>query len=377
MPSQSANPFKPSAGANPPLLVGRDDVLDSWSESLRDGPGAPGRITIFTGARGVGKTVMLNEVGELSTSQGWLVIHETATKGVVDRIRQAVSRFIELQDPGPTRRITGVTLPMGMGGVTTTLPATSAPEMGEELRLLLDMLREHETGLLVTLDEIHQGARDELRHIAALTQHMIREDRDFAVAMAGLPAAVSSVLSDDVTTFLRRADKHTLADVAVVEVEAALGTTIAETGRTIDGAALRMSAEATGGYPFLIQLVGYHVWRLATADHITAQAAEEGIDAARRRFGSLVHEPGLADLSQVDRTFLAAMAVDDGPSRIADVIRRLGVDSQYANVYRTRLIEAEVIDSTGHGRIDFALPYLREYLRDHAATLGITIPTNP
>ncbi len=69
MAANRVNPFKPTAGANPPLLVGRQDVLCEWKESHRDGPGAPGRITVFTGARGVGKTVMLNEVGELSQAQ--------------------------------------------------------------------------------------------------------------------------------------------------------------------------------------------------------------------------------------------------------------------------------------------------------------------
>ena len=123
--------------------------------------------------------------------------------------------------------------------------------------------------------------------------------------------------------------------------------------------------------------MGYHVWRRATGDYIGIEAADQGIEAARRRLGSLVHEPGLADLSEIDRTFLAAMALDDGPSQMGDVIARMGVSHQYGNVYRSRLIEAEMIHSVGHGRVDLALPYLREYLRDHAVTLGLTDPTTP
>ena len=33
----------------------------------------------------------------------------------------------------------------------------------------------------------------------------------------------------------------------------------------------------------------------------------------------------------------------------------------------TRLIDAQLIEPAGWGRVDFALPYLREYLREHAA----------
>lgn len=37
-----ANPFKPTAGATPPMLVGRQPILDEFQESIEDGPGALG-----------------------------------------------------------------------------------------------------------------------------------------------------------------------------------------------------------------------------------------------------------------------------------------------------------------------------------------------
>jgi len=61
------------------------------------------------------------------------------------------------------------------------------------------------------------------------------------------------------------------------------------------------------------------------------------------------------------------MAHDDGPSKMADIQQRLGVDVNYASQYRLRLIAAELIHPTRRGHVDFALPYLREYLREHAA----------
>lgn len=46
----------------------------------------------------------------------------------------------------------------------------------------------------------------------------------------------------------------------------------------------------------------------------------------------------------------------------------MGVDAQYAGKYRKRLIDAEMIRPTGHGFVDYELPYMREYLRSHHAT---------
>ena len=71
-----ANPFKPTAGASPPLLIGRQGVVDSFVEGLDDGPGAPSRLSLCTGPRGIGKTVMLAELGRQARERGWVVIDE-------------------------------------------------------------------------------------------------------------------------------------------------------------------------------------------------------------------------------------------------------------------------------------------------------------
>lgn len=54
------NPFQPTFGKSPLVLAGRDDLIEAFSDSILDGPGAPGRATLYTGPRGSGKTVMLN-----------------------------------------------------------------------------------------------------------------------------------------------------------------------------------------------------------------------------------------------------------------------------------------------------------------------------
>jgi hypothetical protein len=188
-----------------------------------------------------------------------------------------------------------------------------------------------------------------------------------ALAFAGLPSAVSDLLNDKVLTFLRRATPVQLEDVPLDEVRSALARSITESGRYIDAQALDAATVATGGYPFMIQLVGYHVWRKANGLAIDLVSAKEGIAAARNRLGSTVHATALADLSDIDRTYLLAMAQDDGPSNTGTVASRMGKTPQYANVYRTRLIEAGVIEPVMHGYVDFSIPYLREYLREHAA----------
>ena len=53
------NPFKPTAGKMPPILIGRETAIEEFTEGLDNGAGAPGRIMLVTGQRGFGKTVLL------------------------------------------------------------------------------------------------------------------------------------------------------------------------------------------------------------------------------------------------------------------------------------------------------------------------------
>ena len=367
------NPFKPTAGASPPLLVGRDGVLEEIDESLDDGPGAPARLVRFSGARGIGKTVMLTETRALANRRGWISISETATPGLVDRIAASARRAERELDVAPrvSRRVTGFTLPavLGTGGGGSDFGPSEESESDVRVRLnsLLDRLEPHETGVLITIDEIQPGARAELRRLASVFQHLVTDQREVALAVAGLPSAVSDLLQDDVLTFLRRATPFDLVDVPLDDVRAAFSTTIAEGGRSITHDALEAATLATDGYPFMIQLVGYHVWRKASGEVIDMDAVIAGVPAARKRLGATVHAAALDDLSEVDRTVLLAMSQDDGPSLVGALAGRLHESAQYISVYRRRLLDAGVIHEAGYGRIDFALPYLREYLREHAA----------
>ncbi len=367
-----ANPFTPTFGVTPPVLVGRGSLLEDFGDAIEDGPGAPGRMTLYTGARGTGKTVMLNEVEDLARRNGWMVISETATPGFVGRLvtEHLPLLLAEIDPRGSDTRLTGISAPLGLGGVTwrTDESHRPSPALRTQLTSACNLLAGTGTGLLLTLDEVHHHQIAELRELASALQHLVRERREIAFAGAGLPSSVNTLLNDNVLTFLRRADRHSLGRVSLADVATAISEPIEREGREIGDKQAQRAAEATAGYPFLIQLVGYHIWRQhPNTRRVTTTDVEVGIVAAQRRLGSLVHEPSVADLPGVARTFLLAMAHDDGPSRMSDIAARLNVDGNYASQYRLRLMATELIEPAGHGRVDFTMPYLRDYLREHAA----------
>lgn len=370
------NPFKPTAGARPPVLVGRQDIRQDFAESIDNGPGAPGLLSIFTGPRGIGKTVMLGEIEDEAIEHGWIVISETATPGLTARINGAVRAANEELGQGPAgRRITGITL--GPVGVETQLPAARETHWRGAITDLLRILNDHGTGLLVSIDEIHAVDRGELAEIAAVIQHLIREDLPIGLVLAGLPKSVEDLLNEGVSTFLRRAEKYNLHHTSIEEVAEAFRSTFADSGVNIDDEHLQQLAEATGGYPFMIQLVGYHVWSQAKRHGLTVtdEALVAGLEKARRRMGATVLQSAYSALSDVDKSYLLAMAEDEGPSSTKAIAERLGVTPAYGGNYRSRLLAVGVIESTGHGYVDFAVPTFREFLRQTPA-FGLR-PTHP
>ncbi|KGF22260.1 ATP-binding protein [Corynebacterium tuscaniense] len=373
------NPFTATVGKTPVVVAGRDEYLRDFDAAIQDGPGSHERISIITGPRGVGKTVLLNEFEAVAKSHSWHVISETTTRGFIDRIRDRAYKLVQELSSEPKRRLSGIKLPY-LGFDTESVPAYSpTPTLRSVLDELFDCqaeidarLGQEPVGLLITLDELHYAHMDEIVEFGTTIQHLVREDREIAVAMAGIPGAVKPLLAADEgrnpVTFLRRANRIETGMVPIEEVRMALEETAAQVGVSWTPEALDAASNATGGYPFMIQLVGQHAFRNLTDNEIDEEAVSHGIGAARRKLGQLVHEPSLADLSEVDRTFLTAMSTDDGPSRMLDIAARLGVDSQYAGTYRKRLIDAEMIRPTSHGYVDYELPYMREYLRSHHAS---------
>lgn len=372
------NPFKPSAGARPPLLIGREDMRRDFSDSLDDGAGAPGLLSIFTGPRGVGKTVMLSEIEDEAIEHGWIVVSETATEGLISRIGESIrTAGEELGEGPPGRRITGVAL-AGLGRIETQLRADRPANWRRTASELLAILDRQGTGLLISVDEIHAVDRTELAELAAVVQHLIREGLPIALAMAGLPKAVSDLLNEGVSTFLRRAERYDLHSASIPEVRQAFGKTFSDSGVSIDAAQLDRIAEATGGYPFLIQLVGYQVWKLAAraGNQVTDTVLRDGVERAHRRMGATVLQPAYGYLSEIDQTYLLRMAEDDGASGTTSIAQRMGTSTRYAGIYRRRLMDAGMIEQSRHGYVDFAVPRLREYLREQPG-YAVHIPPRP
>lgn len=369
------NPFTPSFGVTPPLLVGRAEELAEIEAALDASIGDPFRAVKVTGLRGSGKTVFLNGVEDLARARGWAVISESARPGLVDRLTDTVlPALLSAVDPSAvTSTTTGAAIGIGVASLSGSRETTQHYQPRNDLRGLLsrlaDLLQSTDAGVLISVDELNSAAAADLQILTQVVQHCFREGRNVAFVAAGLPLEVDAMLDQPGTTFLRRAEHVVLGVIAEDHVRRGLLEPIDTWGGSISPGALDTAAAGTKGYPFLLQAIGHRLW--ATSQEgvvIPRQAATAAVAHATRRVGELVMGPELRGLSAIDRSYLAAMAVDAGPSRTGEVAERIEQTPQYAGTYRRRLIRAGLIVDAGHGWVDFALPTMRDYLREHVAT---------
>lgn len=76
------NPFSPGAGSPPPELAGRDAILEQARVLLgRVRANRPEKSLLLTGLRGVGKTVLLNEVERMALTDGYRTVLVEAHEG--------------------------------------------------------------------------------------------------------------------------------------------------------------------------------------------------------------------------------------------------------------------------------------------------------
>lgn len=374
MAEMTGNPFKPSFGQLPPHLVGRDDLLSNVRSTLSAGPGRPEFTSLVLGARGTGKTVCLLAIRDEAEAAGWRVIQREAlvpeagdevASGIADDCLDA----LEAIDPPPKRRLTDI----GILKLLSLRWEHRAARPADLQKLLSGLVAatqaEGGAGVILIIDEFHNMRVKDASRIASVLQRITKDQgRPLAFFGAGLPHIEYTLLPDKGFTFFQRCYRQDIERVSHSDALKAVVLPLQELNVPIDMERLKLAVAAAQGYPFGLQSLGFHMWEQAGAPHndITAEHIDAAVELMREEVARKVSVPTWNRLSAVDRRFLGAMARDDGPSRSADIARRLDVDGRYVSTYRKRLLNEGVVVAADRGLLAFANPMLRDLALEHA-----------
>jgi hypothetical protein len=353
------NPFNPAFGRRPKHFVGRDQIIAEFIAGLEN-PNSPWRTTILIGIRGSGKTAILSDIQERDSDKKKITINVTATDDMLNNILAEIYRKI----PQSIRKGIPTVSDFSAFGIGVKFRSEEeAPEFTNGFRFqltkMLDSLKKQHIQTIFLIDEVQKHS-ESMRTFVTTYQHIIRENYDVVLLMAGLPEAISSVLRDKVLTFLRRANRVILENVSINLVQLEYYDAFNSGNRNLSTKLSLEVARATFGYPYMIQLLGYYLWQVS-GSRITAKNFDEALLRAKIDLFQNVHELIFDSLSEKDKEFVYAMNGNE-VSQFSDIMDRMGKKKNYVTNYRKRCLDAGIIKSAGYGKLKYTLPYMSEFL---------------
>lgn len=378
------SPYRPGYGARPLVLAGREDLQDDVDDAIAaiaEDQRAPNALIII-GPRGVGKSVMLDEIARRAQEQyGWVRIHvqkdagATLDERLIDATREAHALLEQTTDERTRKlRIEELSLKGRLpfvGGLelgatvrrSDPQPSAVSPaiELTRRLRALANLAVAMNSAVVTTIDEGHDATREEWGSFGAFGQEITRMDLPFLVGVAGLPSLDNNRLS----TYFVRAERHEIGSLTRDEARQALVEPARQAGRPFEPAAAELMLDQIGGYPFAVQIYGREAWRASQGAAVIDRAAvQRALPGAARRLDRTVHRDHWVQASDAERDYLVAVAQltqEGSPFTGGDVAARLEKPVTSLSEIRARLLTMGALTYDGR-RLAFATPGMAEYV---------------
>lgn len=381
------NPFSPGAGSPPPELAGRDDILQQGTILLgRVKEKRPEKSIVLTGLRGVGKTVLLNEIERIALSMGYRTILIEAHEGkslalvIAPHLRRLLYELDRIAGAGNKVRRGLAVLKSFIGGVKVSVgelelgidiePERGAADSGDlEVDLpnlfsaVAEAAEERQTAVAILIDEIQYLKKSELSALIMAMHKMQQRQLPLVLIGAGLPilpglAGESKSYAERLFSFpdIGPLSKSESADALRDPVEAA--------EEKFESAALKEIFSITKGYPYFLQEWGYQVWNHAAASPISVKVIKESSELVQERLDKNFFRVRFDRLTPREKHFLRGMAeLGAGPYRTGDIADVLEAKLSSLGPVRANLIKKGMIYSPAHGEMAFTVPLFDEFMR--------------
>lgn len=338
LPPQTAyNPFTPDFGQMPPEMVGMDALLEDIYAGLAAGPRDPRFTTLLLGPRGSGKTVLLTAVEDTVVNFGWLALRvDAATPNLPERIKHRVVEARDLCADGETadpdfphkRYSYNVRLPGGFAWGRAKFPSVRPAWDAQALLVALaSHAAKHGTGVLLTVDEVYGGDRQELRRLVSDVQHITkRQGLPLAFLAAGLSDLKHTLQYDQKIAFWQRCSQADVPPLTQADAELGLGRPVETAGGAFASDALKQAAAAVRGSPYKLQLIGRNAWDIAGAPQqtITLKASELAVEAAENTLDKNVRSLAWWSIGRQGRDILRSLVSAGGQTEARSVTAAVG-----------------------------------------------------
>ena len=231
---QMENPFTPEFGSCPRVIMGRDAIIGEFIDALDNGtPGNQDTFPLLSGSKGIGKTTILVKIADILLEHGFFVYRCVGRTEMAGRFKQ---ELVPCGSDGQIELDDAIMVKLGDGSYR---------------------------GVAVIIDDMGMGCIDDFRIIASAVQKIAGAGNRVIMAVAGMPVDIDAIEDDGTVSFLRRMHRLHIDAIDIDEAKDGIRRTLEMSDMKIDDEVLELMAEATDGYPFIIQRIAYDTWNKA------------------------------------------------------------------------------------------------------------------
>jgi hypothetical protein len=372
------------------VLSGRDDDIEAFDIMLdRAKAGLQSRSIVFSGLRGVGKTVLLVELAGQALERGWIVAqleaeHTSRPEQVAANLaselmlatRRRRSWLGKARDSAKEALSTLASFSLSVnpqGAVSLGVgvePIAGRADSGAIQSDLVDLAEAmgkaaHDDGIGVVLfiDEMQELNEPQMSAICRSCHRAGQRGLPWFVVGGGLPNLASKLATAE--SYAERLFDYRVVDrLAHADAVTALRAPAERLGVTWRADAIELVESESGGYPYFLQQFGKSTWDVAGEPTIALDDALLGVTEGHRALDVGFYNSRWERATPAEREVLRAMAIDDGqPSRTGEIAQRLGRVTTSLGPARAQLIAKGIIYAPEHGLLAYTVPGMSDFVR--------------
>ncbi len=379
------NPFSPGAGSRPPELAGRAAVLEQSRVLMaRVARQRAAKSMILIGLRGVGKTVLLNEIERQARNDNHYPIlvenveNSTLGKLLAQPVRKALFELDSMKGAGDKVRRGLIALRNFLGTISFSYgdmgiglePVPGVADSGDIESDIPDLLialaeaaQERKRLIVLLVDEIQYFSEKELSALIVAMHKIQQKQLPLVLVGAGLP--ILPGLAGESKFYAERLfDFPMIGALSEQESYVALQNPARQENAEFTHDALKYIYRCTQGYPYFLQEWGYQAWNQAEVSPIDLSVVRDASSAVMDRLDANFFRVRVDRCTPGEKRFLRAMAeAGDEEVRQKDVADVLSKNVSSLSPTRSKLIEKGMIYSPHYGFLSFTVPLFGDFLR--------------
>ncbi len=378
------NPYRPGAGLMPIYLAGRDEDIQNV-EQMFDAltMNIPTQSIIFSGLRGVGKTVLINKLQKIAEDKDIFCKHieveerndfiaQIATcsqaflrkvstkekfKHLIQKPLDAIKALVISFDPNDN----AFSLSLQEKELYKSINLTQS--LTEVFVTIGETAYKTETPVCFFVDEIQYMRSEELGSLIAALHRTNQLGYPVMIIGAGLPK-IYKMLSDEKSYSERLFLYKEIGSLTDEQSKKAIEIPANKFGITYSDKAIEKIITLTKGYPFFIQQMCQIVFKNTNEKEINISDIEEGINEFFETLDIGFFKVRYERCADSDKKFVFAMVkCGELPCTISNVAKNLHKNVNQISTTRAQLISKGIIFPIRYKELDFTVPEFSGYIR--------------